>query len=195
MKWGRAFKGLFSFLTSNVKIKESFGYLFHGKSVFCVLHLLVVYTLRVRRIFHCSLTQSSFWLENTVVASRLFSPVGNVRINKHRHFSILPFFMIVLFGFSEEEQQIVGVLISCRDGWLSALEKSQKELFHGPYFFSFAVARNSKYMTILRNFFQKIFLQFSLFYLLHFSFYKNKCTAPLPNYHPSYFLFYCFLKS
>ena len=162
MKWGRAFKGLFSFLTSNVKIKESFGYLFHGKSVFCVLHLLVVYTLRVRRIFHCSLTQSSFWLENTVVASRLFSPVGNVRINKHRHFSILPFFMIVLFGFSEEEQQIVGVLISCRDGWLSALEKSQKELFHGPYFFSFAVARNSKYMTILRNFFQKIFLQFSV---------------------------------
>ena len=161
MKWGRAFKGLLSFLTSNVNIKESFGYLFHGKSVFCVLHLLVVYTLRVRRIFHCSLTQSSFWLENTVVASRLFSPVGNVRINKHRHFSILPFFMIVLFGFSEEEQQIVGVLISCRDGWLSALEKSQKELFHGPYFFSFAVARNSKYMTI-QIFFQKIFLQFSV---------------------------------
>ena len=80
--------------------------------------------------------------------------------------------MIVLFGFSEEEQQIVGVLISCRDGWLSALEKSQKELFHGPYFFFLSLLPEIVSTWLYyRYFFRKYSFNFHYFicYIFHFT--------------------------
>ena len=78
------------------------------KKCLCVLHLLVVYTLRVRRIFHCSLTRSTFWLENT---------------SKHRQSRLFRF-----FRGAEPDCWRPNQL----QRWMTfSFRKAPKELFHG----------------------------------------------------------------